>query len=113
MDRKGVEAVIRGVNEGGGRYLIVDGFSVGAHGYMRYTADVDLILQLEEDNLRRAVAALAAEGYRPVVPVALEQFVDAEHRRQWIEEKKLTVFSLFSPQHPNTNVDLFVSEPLD
>lgn len=32
-------------------------------------------------------------------------------RRSWIEDKELTVFALWSPDHPATEIDLFVEEP--
>jgi hypothetical protein len=32
---------------------------------------------------------------------------------KWREEKGLTLFSLWSPSHPGTEVDLFVEEPFD
>ncbi len=65
MEKSSVEAIVRALNEAGVRYLIVGGMAVVAHGYLRFTADLDLILDLQEDNLRRAVAALAGQGYRP------------------------------------------------
>jgi hypothetical protein len=113
VEKNSVEAIVRALNEAGVRYLIVGGMAVVAHGYLRFTADLDLILDLREDNLRRAVAALASQGYRPRAPVPLEDFTDAQKRAQWVTEKRLTVFSLDSPSHPRTEVDLFVEAPLD
>ena len=40
------------------RYLVAGGLAVVAHGYLRFTADVDLIVDLEPANVTRAVAAL-------------------------------------------------------
>src|SRR6185295_18654294 len=34
-------------------------------------------------------------------------------RTQWVRDKNLTVFSLYSPQHALTEIDLFVEPPLD
>ena len=113
MEKRSVEEIVRALNEAGVRYLIVGGVAVVAHGYLRFTADLDLILDLAEDNLRRAVAALAGEGYRPRAPVPLEAFIDAVNRAQWVRDKQLTVFSLDSSQHPRTEVDLFVEAPFD
>ena len=80
MEVRSIEAVIRALNDAGVRYLIAGGVAVVAHGYVRFTADLDLILDLSEDNLRRAVPALASLGYRPLVPVAFEAFIDADTR---------------------------------
>ncbi len=113
MERRSVEAIVWALNEAGVRYLIAGGLAVVAHGYLRFTADVDLILDLETDNLRKALNALQSLGYSPRVPVLAEQFLDAEVRARWIREKGMKVFSLISTQHPKTDVDLFAEAPLD
>jgi hypothetical protein len=113
MERRSVAAILRALNDAQVRYLIVGGVAVVAHGYLRYTADLDLVLDLREDNVRRALAVFPRLGYQPLVPVPLDQFADAGIRKQWAQEKGLTVFSLFSSDHARTNVDLFVEDPLD
>jgi hypothetical protein len=55
--------------------------------------------------------ALSSLGYRPRAPVAAREFADPKKRREWIQEKGLVVFSLWSPEHPATEIDLFVAEP--
>ncbi len=113
MERRSIEAVIRALNAEGVRYLVVGGLAVVAHGYVRLTVDVDLVLDMDEGNLRRAVAALSRLGYHPRAPVAFEQFCDARARATWVREKGMTVFSLFSPQHEMTEIDLFVEAPFN
>ena len=113
MEVRSIEAIVRALNGAGVRYLIAGGLAVIAHGYTRSTQDMDLILDLGEENLRRAMTALAALGYRPTVPVPMEQFCDARLRRQWIQEKGMLVFNLFSDAHETVEIDLFVEEPFD
>ncbi len=113
MQKHSVEEIVKALNDASVRYLIAGGLAVVAHGHLRFTADVDLILDLDEDNARRALSALSGLGYRPRAPVALEEFADPKARSQWIREEGLTVFSLCSPQHSATEIDLFVESPLD
>lgn len=113
MEQRSVESLVRALNEADVRYLIVGGLAVAAHGYLRLTADVDLVLDLKRDNLTRAITALMSLGYRPRAPVAFLDFVDPEKRAQWIREKGMTVFSAFSPDHAATELDLFVESPFD
>jgi predicted nucleotidyltransferase len=113
MEVHSIESVIRALNDAGVRYLIAGGLAVIAHGYTRSTQDMDLILDLGEENLSRAMAALAGLQYRPTVPVAMEMFADPLMRRQWIVEKGMLVFNLFSPAHETVEIDLFVEEPID
>lgn len=113
MKRHSVETVIRALNEAGVRYLVVGGLAVVAHGYVRLTADVDLVLDLEPANLERAIAALSALHYRPRAPVPFAEFAHAERRAEWVREKGLRVFSVHSPDHQATELDLFVECPFD
>ena len=113
VEKRSVEAIIRTLNEAGVRYLIVGGLAVVAHGYLRFTVDVDLFLDFREDNLRRAVAALQSLDYRPRAPVDFEEFIDPSNRSRWIAEEGLTVFSLFSSTQPETEVNLIVEPPFE
>jgi len=58
MKIQSIEAVIKALNEAEVRYLVAGGLAVVAHGYLRFTADLDIILQLEKSNLDRALEAL-------------------------------------------------------
>lgn len=108
-----IERVLAALEEAGVRYLVVGGVAVVLHGHLRVTADLDLVVQLGEDNLRRALRALTELGYRPRAPVSLESFADPEIRSRWIEEKNLQVFSLWNEDPGSFEVDLFVTEPFD
>jgi hypothetical protein len=113
VEKRSVEAIISALNAAPARYLVADGLAVVAHGYVRFTADIDLIIDLDAANVTRAMAALASLGYRPRAPVGLDEFADPAKRVQWVRDKGLTVFSLFSAVHPATEVDIFVESPLD
>jgi hypothetical protein len=93
------------------RYLVVGGVAVVLHGVPRFTADIDLVLALDTANVLAALDALAGLAYMPRAPVPLLDFADPSSRRSWIEDKALTVFSLWSPDHPATEIDLFIAEP--
>jgi hypothetical protein len=113
MTRRSVEAIVLALEQAGVRYLIAGGLAVVAHGHVRFTADVDLLLDPEPANLARAVEALRALGYGPRAPVALEAFLDPGERARWNREKGMLVFSLASAQHSATEVDLFLEPPLE
>jgi hypothetical protein len=84
MTRSSVETVVRALNEADVRYLIAGGLAVVAHGYVRFTADVDLVLDLAPDNLARALAVFEHLRYRPR---ALASFANPESRASWAREK--------------------------
>jgi hypothetical protein len=107
-----LEQIFAALGTAGARYLVVGGVAVVLHGHPRFTADLDLMVALDDTNVRRVLDALAGLGYRPRAPVPLRAFADPGQRREWERTKGLTVFSLWSPEHPATEVDLFVSDPL-
>jgi hypothetical protein len=113
MKLASVEAIAAALQRGGVRYLVAGGLAVNAHGYLRFTQDIDLVVQLKPDNILPAFQALATLGYRPAVPVTAEQFADSAQRQQWIREKGMQVLNFHSDQHRPTPVDVFVTEPFD
>ena len=106
-----IERVLEALGRAEVRYLVVGGVAVVLHGYLRTTADLDLVIALDAVNVRRAVSALEGLGYRPRAPVPAAQFADPEIRRRWVREKGLTVFSFWSDKRPRLEVVLFASEP--
>lgn len=113
MRLQSFEAVVGALNEGGVRYLIAGGLAVNAHGYLRFTHDVDLIIQFIPENVASAFQALTALGYHPIVPVDAREFADIEIREKWIREKGMTVLSFHSEIHREMPVDVFVDIPFD
>ena len=45
------------------RYLVVGGYALGYHGYVRYTGDIDAWVEPTVENSRRVVAAFADFGF--------------------------------------------------
>jgi len=106
-----LEAIFRALQEAEARYLVVGGLAVVAHGYVRVTQDLDLVLDLSGESLPCALGALDSLGYRPIVPVALSDFARPELRRDWIENRNMKVFNLISDRFPDVVIDIFVQEP--
>jgi hypothetical protein len=93
--------------------MVAGGVAVNLYGIERATADIDIILKLEEENLLRFVGVSKKLGLKPKVPVKLEDFLDAGKRKAWVEDKNMTVFSLYDPKNPFFLLDIFVETPFD
>jgi len=106
------EFLLTALGEAGVRYVVVGGVAVVLHGYLRATADLDLVLGMDEQNLKAALRTLDGLGFHPRAPVPLAAFADASERRRWINEKNLQVFSLWHSKMPGFEVDIFVEPPL-
>ncbi len=113
MKLASLEAVFRTLKAADVRYLVVGGLAVIAHGYVRFTQDLDLVISLDDANARAAMEALERLGYRPKVPVRATDFADCDKREAWIREKQMLVFQLLSDAHPTVGIDVFVREPFD
>ncbi len=113
MEVRSVEAIISALNSAEARYLIVGGLAVNAHGFVRLTRDVDIVLALNPENASRGLNALLAIGYRMSIPASAEDFANAEIREDWRRTKEMVVLKLWSDEHRRTPVDIFVYEPFE
>ena len=113
MEVRSVETIVRALNGAGVQYLIVGGLAVNAHGYERFTKDVDLVIGLERENIIRGLHALLDIDYHLRIPVTPEQFADPALREEWRREKNMVVLQLWSDAHQRTPIDIFVYEPFD
>jgi hypothetical protein len=106
------EPVFAALNAAHARYVVVGGLATVLHGYARLTADIDMVIDLDPVEVKRTLGAMSALGLRPRAPVGPLAFADAEVRRSWVVEKRMTVFSFWDPAVPMREVDLFVEYPI-
>lgn len=113
MNRSHLADVIAALNANHVRYVVVGGLAVIAHGVARTTLDLDLVLDLEDANVRRAIDVLRDLGYRPMVPEPIDRFADAAARQSWILERNMLAFQLKSDRMPGVPIDILVQPPFD
>lgn len=113
LKKQSFESVVKALNDAGVPFLLVGGMAVIAHGYGRSTQDLDLVVRLRAEAIRATFSALASLGYQPRVPISADQFADEALRKRWISEKGMMVLNFHSDLHPQTPVDVFVTEPFD
>ena len=106
-------AVSTALRDAGVRFIVCGGQAVVAHGYVRFTADLDLAIHLGADSVRGAVAALRGVGYRIALPITADQFADEQVRERWAREKNMTVLNFISDADPLGTIDIFIGDPFD
>lgn len=111
MKLDSVQAILRALGEADVRFLVAGGLAVNAHGYHRFTKDLDLVVELDPESVRGLYDALGRLGYRPSVPITADQFADPDLRETLFEEKGMRVLQFWSDEHRETPVDVFVREP--
>jgi hypothetical protein len=108
-----LEAIFRALNNVQAEYLVVGDVAVIAHGHLRYTNDLDLVLNLSSSRLSEALHALSSAGLRPRIPVDIQDFADPNLRAAWQKEYGMIVFNLLHKSQSDLAVDIFVTEPFD
>ena len=111
MEVRSVQAIVSALNDNKVQYLIVGGLAVNAHGFVRLTRDVDIVLHLERKNILLGLRTLFAIGYRLAIPGSMDEFADPAIRERWRLEKNMIVLKLWSDDHQRTPIDIFVYEP--
>jgi predicted nucleotidyltransferase len=107
-----IELLLTELTQAGVRYVLVGGVAVVLHGYLRATADLDLVIGMDQPNIEAALNTFNRLGFHPRAPVPLFAFADGDKRKRWTDEKNLQVFSLWHPNKPGFEIDIFVEPPL-
>ena len=95
------------------RYVVAGGFAVNLHGFLRFTKDLDLLIDLEPGNAAHAIRVLGALGMTSRLPVPIEDFADEAKRDDWFRNRNMLVFQLWDPKDPTCAVDVFIRNPID
>ncbi len=69
------ESVFQVFQETKVKYLIAGGMAVNLYGVPRFTKDLDILIDRSEKNLKCLNKALSSLGFRPKVPVSLDDFL--------------------------------------
>ena len=88
------------------RYALAGGMAVNLHGIPRFTKDVDILIDISSENLRRLRRVIGSLGLKPRMPVTLNEFLDPAKWVAWQKEKHLRALSLYNPKDPYEGVDI-------
>jgi len=95
------------------KYMVAGGIAVNLYGIERATADIDFIIDLDKENVSKFVRVAKKLGLRPKIPVPLDDFAVTEKRKEWIDQKGMTVFTVYDVENPFFLIDIFVETPFD
>jgi predicted nucleotidyltransferase len=104
--------IFKEFNEKGIRYIVVGGIAVNLYGIPRMTYDIDLMLDLEEKNIRRFLLLLRDWGFGPKLPVDAMDLARREKREDWISNKNMKAFNLVNPKWAISEIDVVIDSPV-
>jgi predicted nucleotidyltransferase len=93
------------------KYVLVGGIAVNLLGAMRNTADLDILVEMSDDNLKKIVRILKKQGYKVKQPVDPMKIVDPKTRKEWIEKKHMKAFNFYKEEELK-EVDIVIESPV-
>ena len=105
---KSIPDILRALTDSGVQFVLVGGFAVQLHGFVRTTIDLDLVLAMDDANLTKFIDVANQFGLAPIIPVSIDSLKNANQIDQWHKEKGMLAFALREPQVSGSVIDVLV-----
>ena len=105
---KSIPDILRALTDSGVQFVLVGGFAVQLHGFVRTTIDLDLVLAMDDANLTKFIDVAKQFGLAPIIPVSIDSLKNAKQIDQWHKEKRMLAFALREPQVSGSVIDVLV-----
>jgi predicted nucleotidyltransferase len=106
------EEILREFQTNNVKYVIVGGIAVNLLGSMRSTADMDILVEMSNENLKKIIDILTALGYEVKQPVDPMKLADEKTRKEWITNKHMKVFNFYKDDELK-EVDIIIESPVN
>lgn len=104
--------IFKRFNEERVRYVVVGGLAMNLLGVPRATYDIDILIDMEDDNIRTLMGLMKEWGFKPKVPVSAMDFADATKREEWIAVKNMKAFNLVNAKWALSEIDIIINAPV-
>lgn len=105
------EEILREFQKQGVKYIIVGGIAFNLLGGLRSTADLDILVEMSDDNLKKLVNILKKHGFAVKQPVDPIDIADRKTREDWINNKHMKAFNFYKRQGLQ-EVDIIIDSPV-
>jgi hypothetical protein len=107
-----IEDILKALEKEKIDYAVIGGVAVVLYGYVRFTKDIDLIIDFSEDNVRRFIKVLAALNFQPGIPIDPLDMAKKKKREEWIKEKNVKVITFYNPESQLLQIDVLITKDL-
>jgi hypothetical protein len=104
------EKVIRGFQKARVKYVLVGGVAFNLLGGFRGTADLDILVEMEDENLKKVVKVMKRLGFSVKQPVDPMGIADKKTRHDWIRNKHMKAFNFY--REDLQEVDIIIDSPV-
>lgn len=107
-----IEEIFKTLKKNHVKYAVAGGVAVVLHGFIRFTHDVDLIIDFSKTNVARFAAAMKELNFRPGVPINPMDLADAKKRRIWQRDKNAKTITFYQPSQSLLQIDVLLIREL-
>ena len=105
--------IFEAFNEKGIKYLVVGGIAVNLYGIPRMTYDIDILIDMSDSNIEQFLNLMKKWGFKPRVPVQIDDFADKNKRNAWVQNKNMKAFTFINPDWAISEIDVIIESPLE
>ncbi len=105
------EEILRDLQQHQVKYILVGGVAANLLGAMRTTADLDILVEMSDDNLKKIVRIMKSRGFRVKQPVDPMGIADRKTREDWIQNKHMKAFNFYK-EDDLQEVDIIIESPV-
>lgn len=93
------------------KYVIVGGIALNLLGGNRSTFDMDILVEMSDENLKKIVSILKRKGYRVKQPIEPMDIAIKGIRTDWIRNKNMKAFNFYKEEDMK-EVDIIIDSPV-
>ncbi|MFH1664766.1 MAG: DUF6036 family nucleotidyltransferase [Candidatus Omnitrophota bacterium] len=95
------------------KYVLVGGIAFNLLGGYRNTLDMDLLVEMTDENLKKIAAILKKNGYKVKQPVDPAMIADKKIREDWVRNRNMKAVNFYKGEKTYEEVDIIIDSPVD
>jgi len=107
-----IENVFRALEQEHVKYAVIGGIAVVLYGYVRFTRDIDLMIDFSRANVAKFGRAMKRLRFRPGPPINIDDLALIKKRIEWIREKNAEVITFYDPDFQMLQIDVLLTKKL-